>query len=84
MKNYNEMFIIRTWEEFREMCREDASNWYYGGYKASELTTEDIVDEYDESFFTAAPEDAREGERAFSAAEVAEWTLSYMLEMEGI
>ena len=83
MKNYAEMYMIRTWDEFRELCRLDAYNWHDVGYKASELTADDILNEYPEDAFTADPEDARDGERAFSAAEVAEWTFSYMLEMEG-
>lgn len=84
MKNYAEMYMIRTWDEFRELCREDAYNWHDAGYKASELTADDILNEYPEDAFTPYAEDARDGERAFSAAEVAEWTLSYMLEKEGI
>lgn len=85
MEDFDEMYMIRTWEEFREMCAADALSWHDAGFKADDLTSDDIIDEYvecDESFFTANPEDARDGERAFSAAEVAQYTLAYMQEMD--
>ena len=65
MKTWDEMYMIRTWEEFREMCAADAYNWYDAGYKASELSADDILDEYPVDAFTASPEDARDGEKSF-------------------
>ena len=34
---------IMTWDEFREMCREDAQSWYYNGYASDELTPDEVA-----------------------------------------
>lgn len=77
---------IMTWDEFREMCREDAENWYYNGYTSDELTAEDILNEYDESFFCDRTEDEYDYDAltsSFTPDEVAQKTLDYLEEMEG-
>ena len=43
---------VMTWDEFRKMCEEDAYIWSCSGYKADELAPADILNEYDESFFS--------------------------------
>ena len=42
---------IMTWDEFRVRCKMDALCRYYSGYSSAELTAEDIINDYDESFF---------------------------------
>lgn len=77
---------IMTWDEFREMCREDAQSWYYNGYSSDELTAEDILNEYDESFFSDNINDDDEYDdlsSCFTPDEVAQKTLEYLKEMEG-
>ena len=75
---------IMTWDEFREMCREDAQNWYYSGYTSDELTAEDILNEYDESFFSDSMNDEYDDlSSCFTPDEVAQKTLDYLEEMEG-
>lgn len=59
------MAKVMTWDNFREVCREDAANWYQGGYTADELTD----DEYDDL------------SSAFTPAEFAAQTLEYLAEM---
>lgn len=75
---------IMTWDEFREMCREDAESWYYNGYSSDELTAEDILNEYDESFFSDHTDDEYDVLTSyFTPDEVAQKTLEYLEEMEG-
>ena len=70
---------IMTWDEFREMCREDAQSWYYNGYSSDELTAEDILNEYPEGYFC----DSDVLTSYFTPDEVAQKTLDYLEEMEG-
>ena len=74
---------IMTWDEFREMCREDAYNWHDSGYKASDLTTEDILSEYDSEYFgDDTNDDYDDLSSAFTPAEFAAKTLEYLEEIE--
>lgn len=75
---------IMTWDEFRGMCEMDAQNWYYSGYSFNELTAEDILNEYDESFFSDSTDDDHDDlTSCFTPDEVAQKTLDYLKEMEG-
>lgn len=74
---------VMTWDEFRAMCETDAFNWYYSGYSFDEVTVEDILNEYDESFFSDSTNDKHdELSSCFTPAEVAHITLQYLKEME--
>lgn len=84
MKN-TEMFIIRTWDEFRELCKNDACSWHDAGYKSSEINAEDILNEYPEDFFiTEYPDDddILTDENVFTAADVVTGILLYMRTLE--
>lgn len=75
---------IMTWDEFNDMCEMDAQNWYYSGYSSDELTAEDILNEYDESFFSDhMGYDHDDCSSCFTPYEVAQKTLDYLEEMEG-
>lgn len=75
---------IMTWDEFREMCREDAQSWYYNGYSSDELTAEDILNEYPEDYFCDSTDDEYDHLTSyFTPDEVAQKTLEYLEEMEG-
>ena len=75
---------IMTWDEFREMCKEDAQSWYYNGYSSDELTAEDILNEYDESFFSDSMTDEYDDcSSCFTPDEVVQRTLDYLKKMEG-
>lgn len=75
---------IMTWDEFREMCREDAQSWYYNGYSSDELTAEDILNEYPEDYFCDSTDDEYDVLTSyFTPDEVAQRTLEYLKEMEG-
>lgn len=75
---------IMTWDEFREMCREDAQSWYYNGYSSDELTAEDILNEYPEDYFCDSTDDEYDVLTSyFTPDEVAQKTLDYLEEMEG-
>lgn len=75
---------IMTWDEFREMCREDAQIWYYNGYSSDELTAEDILNEYPEDYFCDSTDDEYDVLTSyFTPDEVAQKTLDYLEEMEG-
>ena len=82
---------IMTWDEFREMCREDAQSWYYNGYTSDELTAEDILNEYQDDYFCDSTDDyfcdSTDDEydiftSYFTPDEVARKTLNYLKEME--
>lgn len=74
---------IMTWDDFREMCREDAVNWHDSGYKASDLTAEDILSEYDSEYFCDDTNDDYDDlSSAFTPAEFAAKTLEYLEEIE--
>ena len=75
---------IMTWDEFREMCREDAQSWYYNGYSSDELTAEDILNEYPKDYFCDSTDDEYDVLTSyFTPDEVAQKTLDYLEEMEG-
>lgn len=75
---------IMTWDEFREMCKEDAESWYYNGYSSDELTAEDILNEYPEDYFCDSTDDEYDALTSyFTPDEVAQKTLDYLEEMEG-
>ena len=66
------------------MCKEDAQSWYYNGYSSDELTAEDILNEYDESFFSDSMTDEYDDcSSCFTPDEVVQRTLDYLKKMEG-
>lgn len=74
---------IMTWDEFREMCREDAAILHDSGYKTSDLTAEDIISEYDSEYFCDDTDDDYDDlSSAFTPAEFATKTLEYLEEIE--
>lgn len=87
MEKYNDLYIIRTWDDFREMCKMDAYSWHDAGYKASELTKDDILQEYNDyidDLLTTNPDECRNGERAFTPDEIVQYTINYIQEIEEI
>lgn len=74
---------IMTWDEFREVCREDAYNWYYNGWTANKLTAKDILNEYPEDYFEDDTEDWYDDlSNAFTPEEIAAKTLEYLEAIE--
>ena len=74
---------VMRWDEFREMCKEDAYNWNASGWKADEIGTDDIINEYDDEYFS--DDESTEYDdlsRFFTPAEVAAQTLEYLAEIE--
>lgn len=74
---------VLTWNEFRDICREDAYNWKNSGWTADKITADDILNEYPEDYF----EDDTAGEydelsSAFTPEEFAAKTLEYLEEIE--
>ena len=73
-----------SWQEFREVCKEDAYLWHQNGNTADDLSAEDILNEYPGDYFgdeSADTDDLYDGYRSFSPAEFAEQTLEYLKEM---
>lgn len=74
---------IMRWDDFREMCKLDARNWYHEGYTSDTLTTADILDEYPEDYFEDDTADEYdELSSAFTPAEFAAKTLESLMEIE--
>lgn len=74
---------IMTWDEFRDMCKMDAQNWHLSGYSSDELTAEDILNEYDEDYFSDSTNDEHDDlSSCFTPDEVAQKILDYLEEME--
>lgn len=75
---------IMTWEDFRSMCEMDAQNWHLSGYTSDELTAEDILNEYDDDYFSDNTNDEYDDlSNCFTPDEVAQRTLDYLKKMEG-
>ena len=76
------MAKIMTWDEFREVCREDAANWAQGGYTADELTEAEIIHEYPDDYFCDSTNDEYDDlSSAFTPAEFTAQTLEYLADM---
>lgn len=74
---------IMTWDEFREMCREDAAILHDNGNESSDLTVEDIVSVYDSEYFCDDTDNEyADLSSAFTPAEFAAKTLEYLEEIE--
>lgn len=74
---------ILTWNEFREICREDAFNWYHAGWRSSKITEEDILNEYPEEYFCDDTGDDYDGfSSCFIPQEFATKTIEYMEALE--
>ena len=74
---------ILTWDEFREVCREDAFNWHRAGWSFSEITEEDILNEYPEDYFSdGTGDDYDELSSCFTPQEFAAKTMEYMEALE--
>lgn len=73
---------VLPWYEFREICYNDACNWFNSGYTADELTEDDILNEYPDDYFTDTTETVcDEFSIAFEPSEFASATLEYLAEM---
>lgn len=73
---------VLTWDEFREVCYEDACNWKQNGDTADTLTEGDIINEYPDDYFTDTTETEHdELSSAFTPSEFAGKTLEYLVEM---
>ena len=42
---------ILSWDEFRELTETDAGLWYMNGWTSDALTVNDVLDEYDKTYF---------------------------------
>jgi hypothetical protein len=74
---------VLKWEEFREVCRMDAYSWHNSGYKANEITAEEILDEYPVDYFEDDEgKDYFDDERFFTPEEFARKTLEYLRGLE--
>lgn len=75
---------ILTWEEFRNICEEDARCWYYNtNLTSDEITEEDIIGEYPEDYFSDDSEDdTDELSSAFTPEEMAAETIKKLKELE--
>lgn len=74
---------ILTWEDFREVCKEDAYKWYNAGYIKEELTEEDVLNEYPEDYFEDdTDDDYDELSNCFTPKDFAQKTLEYLGEIE--
>ena len=74
---------IMTWDEFREVCREDAYNWYHSGWTSDKITADDILNEYLEGYFSDDTDDDYDDlSSAFTPAEFAAKTLECLEEIE--
>lgn len=73
---------VLTWDKFREVCYDDAYNWFNGGYSADELTENDIINEYPDDYFTDTTEtECNELSSAFTPSDFADKTLEYLEEI---
>lgn len=74
---------IMAWDEFMEMCREDAYNWHHSGWTSDKITAEDILNEYPEGYFSGDTNDDYDDlSSAFTPAEFVEKTLEYLEDIE--
>ena len=76
------MYKFLSWDTFREICRDDALNWYHSGYTAAELTPADIINEIPAEYWEDveyAPDDTH---RSFTAQEIAEATIEVLAQIE--
>ena len=74
---------IMTWDEFREVCSEDAYNWYHSGWTSDKITVDDILNEYPEDYFTdSTDDDYDELSSCFTPDEFASKTLEYLEQIE--
>lgn len=74
---------VLTWDEFRELCKEDAYNWFNNGNSANELTKDDIVHEYPDNYFSDNTESEHDDlSSAFTPSEFAKQTIEYLEEIE--
>jgi len=76
------MAKIMTWDEFREVCREDAANWHQNGNTIDDLGTADILNEYPDDYFCDNTDDwCDDLSHAFTPVEFVAQTLEYLAEM---
>ena len=74
---------ILTWNDFRDVCKEDAYNWKHAGWTAKELSEQDILNEYPEDYFeNDTSEECDDLSRCFTQKEFAQKTLEYLEEIE--
>lgn len=80
---------VMSWEDFRSNCMDDAFLWHDQGWKADELTEDDILNEYPDDYFDEYPEEELTDEYIdfstdsyFAPENFAAQTLEYIKELE--
>lgn len=74
---------VMTWDKFREVCYEDACNWWANGWTADEITADDILKEYPDDYFTDTTDTYSDDlSSAFTPSEFAAQTIEYFAEMK--
>lgn len=73
-----------TWDEFREVCKEDAYNWINSGYTTDELTESDILSGYPDDYFNSEYQETDDLSSCFTAHDFAEKTLDYIKELHKV
>lgn len=75
-------YKVMTWDEFREVCKEDAGNWVNSGYTAEELTESDILAVYPDNYFDSEYQETDDLSSCFTPQELAEKTIDYIRELQ--
>ncbi len=80
------MCKVMTYEQFREMVKEDAYLWFQNGTKADDLTAKMILNEYPKDYFDFDGEEEDElpewRGRCWSPEEIVEGTISALRDIE--
>jgi len=71
---------IMRWDEFRELCRNDAELWRLNGYTVDTVAAEDILEEYPKDYWEEYDEepDVNEDSWCFVPEDFVEKTLEYL------
>ena len=77
-------YKVLTWDEFREVCKEDAHNWFNSGYTAEDLTENDILSEYPEDYFDSEYQETDDLSSCFAPQEFAATTIDYIRELQEV
>ena len=74
---------ILSWDDFREYCKADAHLFFESGYTADDLTTADIIAEYDKNYFCDDINSSHDDlSSCFTPEEFAKKTLEFLKELE--
>lgn len=75
--------VTLTYDEFWKHTYDDAYNWFEAGYRAKDLTNQDILNEVPEEYWKEKPKDELyEDERTFTCKEYAEQVISWMIQFQ--